>query len=97
MNQAMINKLRKMQREMEETQESINKAEFSEEYQGVKVSMLGTREVTRVEILDQSLTEDKDILEELLQVAFNSCLKKIEKEFEKAMAPYTSLMGGFGF
>ncbi len=97
MNQAMINKLKKMQREMEETQESINKTEFSEEYQGVKVSMLGTREVTRVEILDQSLTEDKDILEELLQIAFNSCLKKIDKEFERAMAPYTSLMGGFGF
>ena len=97
MNQAMINKLKKMQREMEETQESLNKTEFSEEYQGVKVSMLGTREVTRVEILDQSLTEDKDILEELLQIAFNSCLKKIDKEFERAMAPYTSLMGGFGF
>lgn len=97
MNQAMMNKIKKMQKEIEEAQERVRKTEYTSEYHGITVSMLGSKEVTRVNITVPELLEDKDMLEELLQVAFNACQDKVDKAFEEAMGPYASMMGGLGF
>lgn len=97
MNKAMMNKLKKMQKEIEQAQEDIRKSEYTASYQGISISMLGSKEVTRVNISNPELLEDKDMLEELLQVAINACIKKVDDAFEEAMSPYASLMGGLSF
>lgn len=98
MNPMMIKKIQKMQQDMEKEQARVTQSEFCEEYQGIVVEMLGTREIARIQIDPDLLNpSDKDILEELLQVAINNCIKKIEKAFEDALKPFASLTGAFGF
>lgn len=98
MNPQMLRKIQKIQKEIEEAQDNISKTQYTENYQGISISMLGTREVTRVvidpQLLDPSM---KDMLEELMQVAVNNILNKIEKAFADVMAPYAHLTGGLGF
>ena len=98
MNPQMLKKIQKIQKEIEEAQENINKTVFSDTNQGITISMLGTREVTRV-VIDPALLDPqmKEMLEELMEVSINNILRKIEKAYEEVMAPYAHLTSGFGF
>ena len=51
--QAMLKKVRQMQKEMEETQQEICETLFTESAGGVvSVTMKGTKEIVKIEILD---------------------------------------------
>ena len=100
MNQAMINKLRKMQKEMMETQERLENSVFEGSAGGglVKVEVKGTKEILSVQIDPEILNpDDKEMIEDTIVAALNDAFRRVDKETEEAMAPYQALTGGFGF
>lgn len=96
MNPNMLNKLKKMQKQMLEAQEALESKEFFGKASGVTVIMQGTRQLLDVSI-NKELLEDIELLQDAIVLATNDALKQIEKETEKTMGQFSGGMGGFGF
>jgi nucleoid-associated protein EbfC len=81
-----------MQAEMQKVQEEMAKAEVVGEAGAglVSVVMTGRHDVKRVSIDDSVLTEDKEVLEDLLAAAVNDAVKKIEARNRDAMSGMAS-------
>lgn len=96
MNPNMLNKLKKIQKQMLEAQEALERKEFFGKSSGVTIIMQGTRQVLDVQINPEVL-EDIEVLQDSILLAVNDALKQIEKETEETMGQFTGGMGGFGF
>ncbi len=89
-----------MQDNMKRAQEEIAAMEVvGESGSGmVKVTMTGKHDVKRVEIDASVLSDDKDMLEDLVAAAFNAAVRKIEEassaKMGKVSAGMPSLPGG---
>jgi nucleoid-associated protein EbfC len=81
-----------MQDNMKKAQEEIAKLEVEgQEGAGlVKVLMTGRHDVKRVTIDPTLLTEDKDMLEDLVAAAVNDAVRKVEAASQEKMAGLTA-------
>lgn len=77
----LMKQAQEMQERMQKMQEEIAKAEVTGESGAglVKVTMTGRHDVKRVQIDDSLLTEDKEILEDLLAAAVNDAVRRVEQ------------------
>jgi len=83
----MMQQAKKMQEEMEKGKEELAKKEFTVEKQGVTLIVLGNKRIKSIDINEILVDpEDKDILEDLMVIAFNDAIKLIEAA-EEEMAP----------
>ena len=96
MNPNMLNKLKKMQKQMLEAQEQLESKEFFGKASGVTVIVQGTKQLIDVQI-DEALLSDVELLQDAIVMATNDALKQIEKETEETMGQFTGGIGGFGF
>jgi len=96
MNPNMINKLKKMQKQMVEAQEQLERKEYYGKSSSVTVIMQGTRQVIDVQI-NPELVEELELLQDSILLAVNDALKQIEKEQEETMGQFSGGLGGFGF
>lgn len=96
MNPNMLNKLKKIQKQMTEAQEALERKEFFGKASGVIVIMQGTRQVIDVQI-NAEILEEVEILQDAILLAVNDALKQIDKEQEETMGQFSGGMGGFGF
>lgn len=89
--QAMLRQAQQMQKNMLNEQEKINNMDFTGENGLVKVTMKGTRRITKVEIEkeDDFGKDDLEMLEDMIMVAVNDALGKIDKETEEKLGKYT--------
>lgn len=96
--QGMMKQVQKMQKEMVKAQEALNEKEFTGEAtnQLVKVVFTGDRKMKDIEINPDVIDpEDGEMLQDLIVMAVNDVLTKIEKETEQTMGKYTKGMPGF--
>lgn len=96
--QGMMKQVQKMQKEMVKAQEALNEKEFTGEAtnQFVKVVFTGDRKMKDIEINPDVIDpEDGEMLQDLIVMAVNDVLTKIEKETEQTMGKYTKGMPGF--
>ncbi|MBU2875221.1 MULTISPECIES: YbaB/EbfC family nucleoid-associated protein [Marinobacter] len=91
----LMKKAQKMQEEMQKAQEEAAKAEIVGESGAgmVKVTMNGRHDVRRVEIDPSLMTEEKDVLEDLLAAAVNDAVRRVEANQKDAMSGMMSGMG----
>ena len=84
-----------MQDNMKKAQEEIAKLEIEGQAGAgmVKVVMTGRHDVKRVTIDPSLLTEDKDMLEDLVAAAVNDAVRKVEAATQEKMG---ALAGGLG-
>ena len=70
-----------MQERMKKMQEEVANAEVHGESGAglVKITMTGRHDVKRVEIDDSLLSEDKEVLEDLIGAAVNDAVRKVEQ------------------
>ena len=93
--QAMMKQAQKLQKEMMEEKEKIDAMQFEATSSFVTVRMTGNKKISAVDINMESLEkEDIEILQDLIMVATNDCLKQIDEETEKKMGKYTQGMPG---
>ena len=83
-----------MQENMKQAQDAIAAMEVEGEAGGgmVKVVMNGRHDVKRVTIAPTLLSEDKDMLEDLVAAAMNDAVRKVETASQQKMAGLTAGM-----
>ena len=81
---AMMQQAKKMQDEMATAQKILHAKEFTIEKQGVTIVMMGDKKIKSIDI-DEVLVdpEDKELLEDLMIIAFNDAIELITAEEEK--------------
>lgn len=89
----MMKQAQKMQENMQKAQEELAKMEVVGKAGGgmVEVTMTGRHDVKRVSIDDALLSEDKDMLEDLIAAAVNDAVQMVEKTSSDKMS---GMMGG---
>ena len=94
--QALMRQAQNLQKDMLKTKEEIDKMEFTSTSSFVTVKVNGKKEVTSIKINADSDFDvsDMELLEEMIQVAINNALKQVDKETEKKMGKYSSMMPG---
>ncbi|MBL1227376.1 YbaB/EbfC family nucleoid-associated protein [Enterococcus sp. BWR-S5] len=96
--QGMMKQVQKMQKEMEQAQAALNEKEFVGEATNQLVTAVFTgdkrlKDITiKEEIVD---AEDVEMLQDLVVMAVNDGLVKIEKETEATMGKYAKGLPGF--
>lgn len=95
--QGMMKKMKKMQKEMEEAQTKLNESQFTGSANNdlVQVTLNGEKKVQAVTIKEEIVDpEDKEIIEDLVRLAMNDALDKVDQETERVMGKYTKGLGG---
>jgi len=89
----LMKQAQEMQKNMQEAQAEIAKMEVVGEAGGgmVKVVMTGKHELVKVDI-DDSLMDDKEMLEDLFAAAVNSAARRVEDVTQERMGGLTAGM-----
>ncbi len=98
----LMKQAQQMQEKMQDAQNEVASVEvIGESGAGmVKIKMTGRHDVKQVELEPTLLTEDKEILEDLIAAAINDAVRKVETETKDKMASVTNGIGlppGFKF
>lgn len=82
--QQLMMQAQRMQRELQKAQAELAKKEFSVNKNGmITVSMLGNKQITKIDIDEDAIEKDnKELIEELLQSAINELIEQINNEEE---------------
>lgn len=91
----LMKQAQKMQEQLQKQQEEMAKAEVTGESGAgmVKVIMNGRHDVRKVDVDPSLLSEDKELLEDLLAAAVNDAVRRIEEKNKSAMSGLASGMG----
>ncbi len=83
-----------MQERMQKAQEEIALLECTGESGAglVKITINGAHNVRRVEIDESLMSDDKEMLEDLIAAAFNDAARRIDEDQKKKMAEVTGGM-----
>ncbi|NQV65909.1 MAG: YbaB/EbfC family nucleoid-associated protein [SAR86 cluster bacterium] len=90
----LMKQAQQMQEKVQDIQAQLAKAEVTGESGAgmVKVVMTGRHDVKRVQIDPSLLTEDKEILEDLLAAAVNDAVRRVENNQKDKMSALTGCM-----
>lgn len=90
----IMKQAQKMQEDLQKAQEELARTEVTGESGGglVKVTMNGKHEVSRIEIDDSLMSDDKEMLEDLIAAACNSAVQRIAEKSQESMSAATAGM-----
>ncbi len=90
----LMKKAQEMQANMQKMQEDLANAEVRGESGAglVKITMTGRHDVKKVEIDSSLMSEDKEMLEDLLAAAVNDAVRKVEANSRDKMGDLTAGM-----
>ena len=96
----IMQQAQQMQENFQKAQQELAEMEVSGESGGglVKIVMTGKREVRNITIDDSLVSEDRDMLEDLVAAAFNDAVRRVDKMKQEKLASLTAGMqmpGGF--
>ena len=91
---AMMKQAQEMQEKMQKAQEEVANLEVEGQAGGalVKVVMTGRHELRKVDIDTSLMTDDKEMLEDLIAAAVNDATQKLEGKTKQVMEGATSGM-----
>jgi len=93
--QAMMKQAQKLQKDMMGAKEEIDNAIFYGKSSLVNVEMNGKKELLKVKIESKELgNDDIEILEDMILIAVNDAIKKIDQATEEKMGKYTKGLPG---
>ncbi|MBQ9181440.1 MAG: YbaB/EbfC family nucleoid-associated protein [Bacilli bacterium] len=93
--QAMMKQAQKLQKEMMDAKEQINKQTFVGTSSFVTVEVNGNKEILKVMIDTDSIGNDEiEMLQDMILIATNDAMKKVDKETESKMGKFTQGMPG---
>lgn len=95
MNMGMLKQVQKLQKEMMNTKEEIDNTIFEGKSSFITVKVNGKKEVLNITIEQESIEKDEmDLVQDMLVVALNDAMKKVDNELEQKMGKFTQGMPG---
>ncbi|MEX0584898.1 MAG: YbaB/EbfC family nucleoid-associated protein [Natronospirillum sp.] len=90
----LMKQAQEMQEQMQKAQEEVAKLEVTGEAGAgmVSIVMTGRHDVRKVHIDETLLTDDKDMLEDLIAAAVNDAVRKVESQSKDKMSGLTAGM-----
>jgi DNA-binding YbaB/EbfC family protein len=90
----LMKQAQKMQEDMQRVQEELANMEITGQAGGgmVKVVMTGRHDLKRVSIDDSLMSDDKEMLEDLIAAAVNDAVRQLEETSQERMSGLTSGM-----
>lgn len=94
--QNIMAQAQKMQRDLQNKKEELNKQLFPGKSDWVEVVFNGKKELVSVKILyeDAITTEDHEILEDMFTLAVKDAMSKIDVAFQEKMGAYAGMLDG---
>lgn len=88
----LMKQAQEMQEKMQKAQEEVANLEVTGQSGAglVKVLMTGRHDVRKIEIDDELLTDEKEILEDLIAAAVNDAVRKVDEQSKDKMSSVTS-------
>lgn len=93
--QAMMKQAQKLQKDMMNEKEKINKTEYTGSSSFVTVIMMGDKTIKEIKIDNDNLDKEEiEMLQDMLVVAINQAMKQIDEDTNKKLGKYTQGMPG---
>ena len=93
--QQLMQQAQKMQKDIQAKQEQINSTEYTGTSEMVEVTMYGSKKIKSVNLKIKSLDEeDIEVLEDMLKIAINDAMSKIDKDTDSKLGAYSKQLGG---
>ena len=94
--QQLMQQAQRMQREITKTKEEIDAMLFTSESSWVRVEMTGKKVLKSIKIVSEGeiKTDDIEAMEDMILIAINDCMKKIDVYTEEKMGKYSSALNG---
>lgn len=88
----MMKQAREMQERMQEAQEALGALEVTGESGAgmIRVTMTGRHDVRNVDIDPSLLSEDREVLEDLIAAAVNDAVRRVEQANQEKMSELTA-------
>lgn len=86
----------RMQKEIERKQQEIYQSEYTGTSELVDIILSGDKKLKNIKFknMDNFDKDDLDILEDMIKIAFNDAIGKIEKDVESKLGVYGKQLGG---
>ena len=93
--QAMMKQAQALQKNMMKEKEEIDNKIYSGKSSFVEVEVKGNKQIEKIKINKDKIEEDEvELVEDLLCVALNDAMKKIDEETNSKLGKYTKGMPG---
>ncbi|HPZ23301.1 MAG TPA: YbaB/EbfC family nucleoid-associated protein [Bacilli bacterium] len=93
--QAMLAQAQRMQKDIQNKQKQIYDTEYTGESQMVTVVMMGNKKVKSIKLkVNQVENDDIEILEDMIKIAFDDAINKIDKDVDTKLGSYGKQLGG---
>lgn len=94
--QAMLQQAQRMQKDMQKKQNEIYSTEYTGTSELVEITMTGNKKIKNVKFknMDNFDKDDLDVLEDMIKIAMNDAIDKIEKDVDKKLGVYGKQLGG---
>ena len=92
---ALMQQAQKMQKDMLKAQKALDETlfEFTSNGGAIKIKIYGNRKIEKIDIDNDAIDpEDKEMLEDMIKIAINEAVDKIDEEQEKIQAKLSSGM-----
>ena len=85
----------KMQRDIQKKQEDLFKMTFTSSNEFVEITVKGDKTLEKIVIKNKDLdSEDIEVLEDMIKLAFNDAVNQVDLETEKKLGAYSKLANG---
>ena len=93
---ALMQQDQKMQKDILKKQEEIQKSEYTGSSQLVDVVIYGTKKIKSINFKDlENLDKEHlEMLEDMIKIAINEAISKVEADVEKRLGAYGKTVGG---
>ncbi len=92
--QNLMAQAQKMQRDIMKKKEEINNQNFTGTSQGADVVVNGKKEILSIKIKPEFEKEDIEMIEDMVVIAVNDALSKVDVAIDKSMGQYGSAFNG---
>ena len=93
--QAMMKQAQKLQKDMMTSKKEIDKTLYTGKSEMVTVEMYGNKKKKKIKLNIEDIDKDDvEILEDMIVIAVNDAMKKIDDDTEKKLGKYTQGMPG---
>ena len=91
----LLAQAQKMQKDIQKKQEEIFNMTFTSSNEFVEVVVKGDKTLEKLVIKNKDLdSEDIEVLEDMIKLAFNDAISQVDKETEKKLGAYSKLANG---
>ena len=93
---ALMQQAQRMQKDIEKKQKEIYESEYTGSSQLVEITIYGSKKIKKINFKDiENLDkEDLEMLEDMIKIAFNDAVSKVESAIESKLGAYGKQLGG---